>query len=64
MQRVGVELIARRQFRQHSQIHHPDPIGDMLDHRQIVRDEQVRKPHPVLEILEHVDHLRLLQSLD
>ena len=59
MQRVGVELVARRQLHHAAQIHHRDAVGDVFDDVQIMRDEQVRQPHALLQIVREVDHLRL-----
>ena len=59
VQRVGVELVARRQLHHAAQIHHRDAVGDVFDDVQIVRDEQVRQPHALLQIVQEVNHLRL-----
>ena len=56
---VGEEGAGRSHFRQLSQIHHGDPISQVLDHVQVVRDEQVGQVILGLQILEQVDDLRL-----
>ena len=40
-------------------IHHRDPVTDMLDHSQIMRDEKQRKVELFLQIDEQIDDLRL-----
>ena len=42
--RRGVRLLGRRQFHDAAQIHHGDPVADVLRDREIMRDEQVSKP--------------------
>ena len=42
-----------------AEIHHGDPVADMLDHREIVRDEQIGQPELVLQVHQQVDDLRL-----
>ena len=57
--RRGVELLGRRQLHDAAQIHHGDPVADVLHDREIMRDEQVGKPQVLLQIVQQVEHLRL-----
>jgi hypothetical protein len=59
MKGIAVELAARRQFHNPSQVHDPDPIADVPDHTEIVRDKQVGQSHFPLQILHQIQDLRL-----
>ena len=38
---AGRTASGRRELDQPAEIHHADPVGDLVDHREVVRDEQV-----------------------
>ena len=49
----------RRKFDDAAQVHHPDPVCDVVHDGEIVRDEEVREPHAPLQIAHQVQYLRL-----
>ena len=42
-----------------AEIHHGDPVRDVLHDREVVGDEQVGEPKLALQVLQQVDDLRL-----
>ena len=48
-----------RPARRRAQVHHRDPVADVLDDAHVVGDEQVGQAELALELLEQVEHLRL-----
>ena len=42
-----------------SEVHHQDPLAEMLHHGEVVGDEQIGQPAVMLEVLQQVDDLRL-----
>ena len=59
MQRIAEQLARRRDFDDPAEIHHGDPVADVLDHGQIMRDEEIREAELALQIDQKVDDLRL-----
>ena len=64
MRVVGTAPRAERDLHHPAQIHHRDPVADVLHHRQVVGDEQVGQPQPLLQVLQQVDHLRLHRHVE
>ncbi len=56
---AAYSTLARRHLAQLAEVHHGDPIADVLDDGQVVGDEQQRQTVAGLEILEQVEHLGL-----
>ena len=56
---LGVELVDGGQLDQPAQVHHPDPVADVLDDREVVGDEQVGQAELLLEVVEQVQDLAL-----
>ena len=46
------------------EIHHRDPVADMLDHAKVVRDEQIGDAALVLQVAQQVQHLRLHRDVE
>src|SRR5258708_24514091 len=55
----GENLTFVAQFDDLAEIHHGNPMGDVLDDREIVADEQQRQTQLALQVLQQVDDLRL-----
>ena len=49
----------RRPARRPAEVHHPDPVADVLDDREVVGDEQVGQAELLLEVVEQVQDLAL-----
>ena len=47
MPRVLVKLVDGRQLDHLAEVHHPDPVADVLDDREVVGDEEVGQPELV-----------------
>jgi hypothetical protein len=47
-----------------AQVHHGDPVGDVLDHGEVVRNEHVGQPELALQVLQQVDHLGLHRHVE
>ena len=47
-----------------TEIHHRDPVGDVLDHLEVVRDEKVGQTQLLLEVLHEVDDLGLDRDVE
>src|ERR1700674_2520269 len=62
--RLAVQILRRRELYDLAQIHHRDPVSDVLDDREVVRDEHVGEIVISLEIYEQVDHLRLHRDVE
>src|SRR5205085_4750532 len=62
--RLEVQLVARRDLHQLAQVHHRDPVGDVPDDAEVVRDEYVGQAQLVLKLVEQVDHLRLDRDVE
>src|SRR5688572_5236185 len=54
MQWVAVQLLAWRHLYHHAEVHNPNTIGDVLDHREVVGDEQVGQVPLPLELFHQV----------
>ena len=59
MQRIPEQLLRRALFKQISEIHHADAVGDIPDDADIVRDEQIGQIFLLLQIQQQIDDLRL-----
>jgi hypothetical protein len=46
-----------------AEIHHGNPIGDVLHHAQIMRDEQIGEAEFGLQVLQQIDDLRLHRNV-
>lgn len=57
VQRLGVKCIARRQFKDSTEIHHRHLVSDLAHHGKIRADEQVGQAKLFLQIFQQVDHL-------
>ncbi len=64
MSRLAIQGIAVGDLGDLAQVHHGDPVGDVLDHRQVVRDEQVRQVELALQIRQQVQDLRLHRHVE
>ena len=47
-----------------AEVHHRDPVADVLDHGQVVGDEDQREPVARLHVLEQVEDLRLHRDVE
>ena len=45
-----------------AEIHHRDPVGDVLHHGEIMRDEDVGKAEPVLQVAQQIEDLRRIDT--
>ena len=59
VQRVGVDVVARRDLDDLAEVHHRDAVGDVPHDGEVVRDEQVSEAELALQVLEQIDDLRL-----
>ena len=59
MARIGIELLARRDFHDAPEVEHDDLIADVLDDGEIVRDEQHGQSKADLQIAQQIDDLGL-----
>ena len=64
VQRLGVELGARRDLDDAAEIHHRDAMTDMAHNREIVGDEDVGEAQPFLQFLEQIHDLRLDRDVE
>ena len=64
VQRLLVDRLARPDLAELPEVHHPDPVADLLDEGEVVRDEQVGEAELAAELLEQVEHLRLDQHVE
>ena len=53
------DLVRFGRFHNPSQIHHRDPLADMLNHQQVVGNEEIGNAQLLLKLLKGVDDLRL-----
>ena len=54
----------RRGLHDPADIHHRDPLADVLDDAQVVRDEEVGQAEPFLELEQEVEYLRLDRHIE
>ena len=47
-----------------AEIHHRDPVGDVLHHREVVRDEDVGEAEPVLQVAQQIEDLRADRDIE
>ena len=59
MERFAVEVVARRDLDDASEIHHCDPIAHVSDDAEVVRDEQIGQAELLLEVGKQVQNLGL-----
>src|SRR5688572_18950068 len=59
MARVPVELFDSALLDELPEVHHADPIAEVLDDREVVADEQVREVEVAAEIEEQIQNLAL-----
>ena len=64
VQWIAEELTGRRDLDDPAEIHHGNPMADVLDHGEIVRDKQIRQAEFALQIGEQVDDLRLHRDIE
>ncbi len=62
--RIGIEVVRRRRFHDHAEVHDGDSIRDVVHDAEVVRDEDVRELKLVLEVVEQVDDLRLDRDVE
>ncbi len=55
----GKQFGRRRDLDESAEIHHRDPVRDVLYDRKVVRDEQQAQAEPGFQRLEQVENLRL-----
>ena len=58
MARRGEQRLRVRGLDDDAEIHHRDPVGDVLHHGEIVRDEDVGEAEPVLQVAQQIEDLR------
>ncbi len=63
VQRLLVHRLAGADLAELAQVHHRDPVADLLDQGQVVGDEQVGQAQLAAQPLEEVEHLRLDQHV-
>ena len=56
---MGDQLIAVRKLHHPPEIHHADPVGNMLHRGKVMCNEQIGQPHLLLQIFKHIDDLCL-----
>ena len=59
MFRIAEERLGRRRLHDLPQIHHRDPVTQVLDHSQVVRDEEIGQAELLLDVREQVHDLGL-----
>src|SRR5205823_7950364 len=59
MLRLREQLLARRDLDELPEVHHGDPVAEVLDGREIVRDEQARELQVLLQVAQQVEDRRL-----
>src|SRR6266567_2820653 len=64
VQRIAEQLPGRCDLDDPAEIHHGDPMADVLDHGEIVRDKEIRQAELALQIGEQVDDLRLHRDIE
>ena len=64
MQRVAEELPPVGQLDHLAQVHHRDPVADVLDDAHVVGDEQVGQAELPLQLLQEVQDLRLDRDVE
>ena len=57
--RVAVERIPIGDLHDPAQVHHRNPVADVLDHRQVVGDEEQRQVEFPLQFFQEIEDLRL-----
>ena len=64
MLRRSEDVGGRAELDDPSEVHHGDPVGEVLDHGQVVRDEDDRQPELALQRCDQVQDLRLHQNVE
>src|SRR5215813_7854639 len=64
VQRIAEEFVFRSELDNAAEIHHRDPVADVLDDRQIVCDEKIRQPKLALQVDQQIDYLRLHRDVE
>ena len=59
MPRRVVDVARFTELDEFAEVHHADPVGDVMHHREVVRDEYVSEALLLLEVREQIEHLRL-----
>ena len=59
MPRTTKDRLGGAELDQLADVHHGDPIADVLDHRKIVGHEEQGQAQTLLELEEEIQHLRL-----
>ena len=59
-----VDLVRRTDLHDLAEVHHRDPVADVLDDRQVVGDEQVGEPEPLAEVRQQVEDLPLDRDVE
>ena len=59
MRWVPEEIRGRRSLHDLAEVHHRDPIAEMLHHSKVVSDKEIREPELLLKFGEQIQHLRL-----
>ena len=59
MRWVFEEISGRCRLHHLAEIHHRDPIAEMLHHPKVVSDKEIREPELLLKFGEQIQHLRL-----
>src|SRR5947209_2594037 len=58
------ELLAGSELNNFAEVHHGDPIADLLHHRHVVGDKEIGQVEVVLQILEQIEDLRLDRNVE
>ena len=61
---AGVEALLVGDLDDLAEVHHRDPVGDVLHDAEVVRDEQVGQAELGLQVLQQVDDLRLDRDVE
>ena len=64
MARTGEQVFGRRHFGNAAQIHHRDPVGDVLDDGQVVADEDLSQAEALSQVDHQIQNLRLNENVE
>ena len=61
---MSIQRVAIGHLDDLAQVHHGDPVGDVLHHREVVRDEQIREVELPLQVVQEVQDLCLDRDVE
>ena len=64
VQRGGIEVVGSGLLYEGAEIHHADPVADVLDDGEVVGDDEIGQAEGVLQLLQQVDHLGLHRDIE